>query len=416
MSLLAAVNVQSAFDPVNANDLSGSLAGAVTQPTGGSSSVVPGSRPGPGVDGGSGGGNDDSGSDTPGSGKHGLSKGAIVAIAIIAVLLGLIALFFLLRRSSISKRMARRRRWFRNAANFGRPVSSDDYFARNHTSWSSFGTNIDQGQTPHPSVPPDSSWPPEMIQRSLASGPFPFDVPFVPPVTVGPALPVSATSELAHTSERPVSQGSQYLIAPDTAVTTSNGSATGPLPSPISVRPFSPSESWQFPKPPKDDLKRQSQAIVAANKSRSSLNTVAKSTRSRASLPTTEEYVTAPEGDLDSQDPFADSSVDTHGTEFTGYSHVTDTSASDHFYEIEIIRRPFVPKLGDELGVSPGDQVRIRKRFHDGWACGERIKDGKTGVFPIDCLRLGDQPLPAFLAEKRISDYSSDPFTDRVVN
>ncbi|KAF9021098.1 hypothetical protein BDZ89DRAFT_911456, partial [Hymenopellis radicata] len=85
----------------------------------------------------------------------------------------------------------------------------------------------------------------------------------------------------------------------------------------------------------------------------------------------------------------------------------------------EIICRPFSPTLHDELAVETGDRVTVLKVFDDGWALVEKapVEDpsgkgkGKAvstqpGLIPIDCLREAGQPLPDFLAAKRVSSYS----------
>lgn len=420
-SLIAAVNVQSAPLSVDPNP----FATADAQPTGSSGSHkgpnAPGSGSGGGGDGGSG-GNDDPGSGSSGNfAHHGLSKGAIAAIAVIAALVALIVLFFLLRRSSISKRTARRQRWFKSASKFGQSASSNEVLPRNRNSnGSSFVTNIDRGQRP-PSDLLDASWPPpEMVQNFPAALQLPISVPPVAPSIDSPVSPVIRTRVTGSdddpvTFERSTSQLSQYLVIPVmTPMKASSSVAVSSLPSPMSVRPFSPSEAWQFPQPPQDDLRRQSQLILSANKSMASVVTTAN--QSRFSMSTSEEYMTATDAASEPQNPFADlASVDTHETHYTTLTDTTDASHSDHFDEIEIIRRPFVPNLGDELAVAPGDEIRVRKRFDDGWAYAEKVKDGARGLFPIDCLRMENQELPAFLAARRISNYVTDPFSDPIV-
>jgi hypothetical protein len=83
------------------------------------------------------------------------------------------------------------------------------------------------------------------------------------------------------------------------------------------------------------------------------------------------------------------------------------------FASVELIRRPFVPTLDDELAVTPGDSVRAVKVFDDGWAYVEKIGPaGARGLIPIDCMRDSGEDLPAFLASKRISSYYG---TDEIV-
>jgi hypothetical protein len=90
-----------------------------------------------------------------------------------------------------------------------------------------------------------------------------------------------------------------------------------------------------------------------------------------------------------------------------------DPATNTEFASVELIRRPFVPTLDDELAVIPGDSVSVVKVFDDGWAYVEKIGSaGARGLIPIDCMRDAGEDLPAFLASKRISSYYG---TDEVV-
>jgi len=87
-----------------------------------------------------------------------------------------------------------------------------------------------------------------------------------------------------------------------------------------------------------------------------------------------------------------------------------ENSAPPSFSEIEIVCRPFMPTLDDELSVALGDAVHIVDVFDDGWAYVEK-KSGlkpERGLIPIDCLRETGQDLPAFLAAKRVSSSYHD--------
>ncbi|KZT73951.1 hypothetical protein DAEQUDRAFT_661785 [Daedalea quercina L-15889] len=130
----------------------------------------------------------------------------------------------------------------------------------------------------------------------------------------------------------------------------------------MSVRPFSPSDLWQFPKPPHDK---------------------------RRSRPPTR--VVSPES--------AEMEVDALTAESA------DTETASHFARVETIRRPFEPALEDEMGVVPGERVRMLQRFPDGWAYAEKVGSRRRGIIPIDCLRTPEEDLPAFLASKRLSSY-----------
>jgi len=116
------------------------------------------------------------------------------------------------------------------------------------------------------------------------------------------------------------------------------------------------------------------------------------------------DYVTA------SENPFADFvSIPDHTSlddRLTAESLLSvDTETASHFAVVETIRRPFVPTMDDEMTAAPGEQVRMLRRFDDGWAYAEKVPTGRRGLIPIDCLRLPEEDLPAFLAAKRLSSY-----------
>ncbi|KAK7690123.1 hypothetical protein QCA50_006772 [Cerrena zonata] len=419
-----AMNVQD--DPnVFGNSSSASYAGASTS---GSFSSVTRSGSSSQSTSGSGGGSDGGGTDGGGqgtlstdSGHHGLSKGAIIAIAVVASLLGLVIFFFVARKCYRSKRVARRRRWFQSGNYYSaEPASSGDgYFTQNRISHrSSFGTTYDQGHRPvSPSdVPFDGSWSPpplptapDMTMKDAVSPTVFITVPTAAHPSDHPPSPIIRTSlteseaaslhSALESQSRSQSQMSQYVTVPDSA-TLKPGSGLLPdmaFPSPISVRPFSPTESWSFPKPPNDELKRRSDAILSSKQSQSTL----RPPPSHSSMDTlsNDDYYTA---ESQAVNPFADfTSCDSHMTTIH-----TDPSNEDHFAPVEIIRRPFVPTMSDEMAVAPGDQVRVRRRFDDGWAYAEKLSGNARGLFPIDCLRMQDQDLPAFLAAKRLSSYA----------
>ncbi|THU85992.1 hypothetical protein K435DRAFT_822268 [Dendrothele bispora CBS 962.96] len=137
----------------------------------------------------------------------------------------------------------------------------------------------------------------------------------------------------------------------------------------MSVRPFSPSEAWAFPKPP-----------------RSSDSSVGGGVRP-----------------LSFGNPFEDKKQG-------GEREVKEGEGEGE--EFEIIQRPFVPSMEDELRVSVGEKVKIVQVFTDGWALIERnaVDDVKgkgvegsaaaRGLIPVDCFRQAGQELPTFLREK----------------
>ncbi|KAE9403241.1 hypothetical protein BT96DRAFT_878875 [Gymnopus androsaceus JB14] len=110
----------------------------------------------------------------------------------------------------------------------------------------------------------------------------------------------------------------------------------------MSVRPFSPSEMFSFPKPPRNSV--SSSALL------------------------------------------------------TPPAHVHE------FSESEIVRRPFVPSLDDELAVEVGDIVTLLRVFPDGWALARALEAKIPGLIPVDCFRQAGEDFPAFLAAaKRMS-------------
>ncbi|KIO01697.1 hypothetical protein M404DRAFT_149350 [Pisolithus tinctorius Marx 270] len=148
----------------------------------------------------------------------------------------------------------------------------------------------------------------------------------------------------------------------------------------MSVRPFTPSETFSFPKPP---LPSSSTAISARQ------GVGSPSADTAAGLPSVPVIVVNP-----FEDPVP------------------------AFSDTETIRRPFTPNMEDELLVSLGDVVRIFQVFDDGWALVERISvnavvagnphsQQRRGLIPVDCFRETGQELPHFLAQKRLSDYAT---------
>ncbi|CCM03675.1 uncharacterized protein FIBRA_05819 [Fibroporia radiculosa] len=173
----------------------------------------------------------------------------------------------------------------------------------------------------------------------------------------------------------------------------------------MSVHLFSSSEAWQFPKPPQDN-----EGTLAQNRTSSYL------IRLSPDSTLSSEYATAPENPFadaasaenydmpTASDPFADAEIDVDAQTAESLQSV-DTETASHFARIETIRRPFAPGLRDEMAATPGEQVRMLRRFDDGWAYAEKLATGARGLIPIDCLRMAEEDLPAFLASKRLSSY-----------
>ncbi|KAH9847911.1 hypothetical protein C2E23DRAFT_689877, partial [Lenzites betulinus] len=173
----------------------------------------------------------------------------------------------------------------------------------------------------------------------------------------------------------------------------------------FSVRPFSPSETFSFPRPPQDDA--HSRASVMVSSSVGSFHS-----SSAFFTPDASEHVPTPIPSVPAENPFLDSAEVRPASPSMSVapslaSTAAAASAQEHFAPIEVVRRPFVPTMGDEMAVVPGDTLRILRRFDDGWAYAERCASGARGLVPIDTLRAVEEELPAFLAKKRISSYGA---------
>ncbi|KAK7462356.1 hypothetical protein VKT23_007957 [Stygiomarasmius scandens] len=326
------------------------------------------------------------GDDSEGSPSGGLSPGALAGIVVTIAVFAAILFVLCLRRRNIMRRAKRRTRWAGQAISneslsWGQGMGNGNMSAR-----SSFATTYDISNGSHsghgdiPALPPTL---PPMAEIRDTHGPgfmtHTQQVDYTDATLISPTSPPQTplinfedddkTRRNSVYSNRSTGSDpySQYLVIrePPNAVTGGNG---GDLPTPMSVRPFSPSEAFAFPKPPKS-------AESAQWASQPSLVD--------ASEPT--------------PNPFSDKNAE--------------------FDETEVIRRPFVPTLEDEMRVSVGERVRIVQVFTDGWALIERRavddKKGKgttpdaavRGLIPVDCFREAGQELPAFLAAKKVGSY-----------
>jgi hypothetical protein len=333
----------------------------------------------------------------PNSQPHKMASGATAAIVIAALIISIFIVIAVLRRRATAKRENRQQTWWFTGARSQSPDSqtSAEQRARALSMRSSFGTNIDHGfgfsdftDSPH-AVPP-------MVQR-------PQDHALVNPTSASPVA--VAIPPIAH-----VSEGSSHRNS--TGSIRSNDSLYLGIPfisndpfEPMSVRPFSPSESFVFPQPPSDSgtlspargLSFESAHVIYATRNSSMAHSF-RNACTRRSTRSTAPPVTP-------HDPFSDPQVEI--MDDTG-SDVPSRRYSPQFVDVETIRRPFLPTLDDELSVSPGDAVRVIQSFNDGWAFVERLQgngQGTQGLIPIDCLRENGQELPAFLAAKRVSSY-----------
>ncbi|KAF8627667.1 hypothetical protein AX15_004307 [Amanita polypyramis BW_CC] len=333
--------------------------------------------------------------------SHGLHGGAIAGIVIAIIVTAVVVILLVLRKRAVSRRAERMQWWFNREGNVGlygdnnSPRSSTisrraDRQAGARSARSSFATTFDQSQSPQldfdfsitlPPIPP--------MAEIRGDGPIiGIDSSYVTPAVKRNSVGTNHSVES--------DPNAQYLLLPPTA------QGKGELGTPMSVRPFSPSESYSFPKPPKSDTNSGDWGSPFSHKSSNGQDNIRSLT---ATSPTLARQV---------ENPFVDPAP---------AGSVTEPA----FADVETIRRPFVPTLPDELPVTVGDRVMVLHAFDDGWALVEKVspvddKNGKTkavnafnqGLIPIDCLRDAKQDLPAFLAQKRVSSYgeSGDVYTE----
>ncbi|KAJ3503213.1 hypothetical protein NLJ89_g8533 [Agrocybe chaxingu] len=204
------------------------------------------------------------------------------------------------------------------------------------------------------------------------------------------------------------SENSQYLVVHH------RDSLNPEIGTPMSVRPFSPSESFAFPKPPEAASARNSvhSRPATASSTHSASGTFSAKDIDDAIPPTPAlpqlHLLQSPVSP--SSNPFADNNP----FDDPAAAAVNNGSVGE-FAETETIRRPFHPTLPDELKVRPDDIVHIIQSFDDGWALVEKLdvkgkgKEGaepERGLIPVDCLREPGLDLPAFCAAKRMSSYT----------
>lgn len=333
-----------------------------------------------------------------GSPHHRLSSGVLAAIIFVSVLLGFLLLFCCMRRRAIAARVRRRREWFAGGAT--QDMGYADATASLPSARSSFATNYDQGQvvsglpafdfpTLQTAQTMQQIWPSDLSGSIVA----------VPPVShavessSSPTIRVAADRSSIHSASsgntsRPSSQVSlPYLLVPPLAAEAS------PNMSPICVRPFSPTESWSFPKPPQDD----GSVRVASQIRSGSVTNPSQSHGSFHSENPQSPAVAAENPFAEPEDPFSDPASVAW----------PESPTVPSFPAVESVRSAFVPSMSDEMAVSVGDQVRVVHGFDDGWAVVQNVGTGAQGLVPFDRMRDDGQEgtAPAFLARKRVSSY-----------
>ncbi|KAG6864887.1 hypothetical protein C0991_006574, partial [Blastosporella zonata] len=322
--------------------------------------------------------------------SSGLSSGAIAGIVVVLVLILLAIAVIIFRKRHIHRRTERWNQWWARAgsgwssdSDGGSPGSPNRSNGR-ASARSSFATTFDYAQTPRRSmsfgdVPPL----PPMAELRRGNDELPLfspnsaiaDSPIL--VTFDRSqVPGAASSRTSvHSVESHIS-GAQYIYVPH-GILDGQGVTT-----PMSVRPFSPSESFAFPKPPtKQSGDWSSSRPLSSNTFYSASQSITDSAPAVPSNPFSDPVL-----------PFAE------------------------FAELESIRRPFASTRDDELSVSVSDSVRVLKLFDDGWALVEKLPSFEDllkkeydstssvqGLIPIDCFRAEGQDLSSFFSEKRVA-------------
>ncbi|KAI0269963.1 hypothetical protein BC834DRAFT_579720 [Gloeopeniophorella convolvens] len=230
----------------------------------------------------------------------------------------------------------------------------------------------------------------ELQERKPALIDLPFALPSIPIINplvtklIGQSTPTKNTPPPLPAPTPPTSGEGQVLTIPAPAVAPGHlRPLTGDEPpTPMSVRPFSPSESFAFPKPPSSSRPTSMRNSVMSDPFADPLSAWAA-------------YPALLSPGASSANPFADDA-----------SPPPRTSASSSVVEgaEERVCRPFAPTLHDEVAVATGDVVTVVQPFDDGWVRVRRV-DGADGLIPLDCFRQAGEDLPAFLASKRVSSF-----------
>lgn len=326
---------------------------------------------------------------------------------------------------------------------------------------SSFETSVDQSQTPTqtpPRLDVDVPALPPMAELRRHGEPLlvNLDGPSSPQITV-PQFTFTATGAATNKDSR-FSVGTISSVGSDGQgqwlIVNRNSLMVPEIGTPMSVRPFSPTESFAFPKPPTTADKTTS-GEWGSTFSRPTSSHTLKSPVVEAgvvpALPVVPSPTANPFSDPDpmalhavavaalgvydsvpvpasaitraasagltlssaplraapARDPFADPET----------PPTPRSAVNPEFFEVEIIKRPFVPNLEDELAVDVADRVKILHMFDDGWALVEKnpvvegsgkgkMRESEKGLIPIDCFRDPGVDVTSFIEAKRVSSYS----------
>ena len=319
---------------------------------------------------------------------HQLSSGKIVAI-IIAVFVLFVALpitIFVLRRRSTKQRDERKTKWWFAITRPSHPYEELDNGELippgTQTARSSFLTTFDRSDSGGPTL----IIPPAMAETGRGNA-------------SRPALVIN-TFDKNHNSnleENRCSIGSagsdrsQYLIVPQRDSTNPDPLANTPM----SVRPFSPSESFAFPKPPEPVPAGPTSVASGLSRPTSNATSVTSAASGPLSLPmftplVIPHIIKSPSPiTIPTTDQFTDNNPFDDPT-----TPVIDTSAH---LDVQVVRCSFIPTLPDELNVRLDDHVRVLHRFDDGWGLVEKVtSDGsgnESGLIPMDCLKKPEEDI-----------------------
>jgi hypothetical protein len=320
---------------------------------------------------------------------HQLSSGGIAAIIVVVLVLFVtlpITVIILRRRSKIHRVDRRTKWWFattRASQLYGDGVTEQLIPPGTQTARSSFGTTIDHSESNPPTyvIPP---FPPAMAEMGRGNA-------------SRPALVINLEGngnnnlgENRYSTGSAGSDHSQYLII------NHRSSANTEAATPMSVRPFSPSESFAFPKPPEPVVAGSVPLSAVGSPPRpmsiasAMLITPPLLSLLPPGLPSTPSYVpfifpNTRKSPSPITNPFEDPTTPT----------IDNSSSYLNTIPVEVVRRPFEPTLPDELAVELNDRVRVLHRYDDGWGLVEMVgreeERGVTGVIPMDCLRTVEE-------------------------
>jgi hypothetical protein len=303
------------------------------------------------------------------SGDRGLSPG-IVAAVVIGTVLSLAMLAFFLRKRVRKRRAALHTRWLSSGEKGSRPTFRSSFGDLRASTFIYHSDDSDNSHHNRYSGPFSDN----MAVASLSSASAAFPAPWMMEVIhiAPPAIAVRSTGRRSsRNSEFSIgsagsdgadsSEGQRLAIRTD--MRYSNNGELSPtdqpyLPSPISVRPFSPSESWSFPKPP---ISRP-ESLASTSQSKG----------------------------FPSPDPFADPVPQLPPLGFS---------------LVETVTRTFEPEAADELVIEIGDEVSVLIVFDDGWGKVKLLRrkgnaegvQGMEGLIPIGCLRPEWNKSPVFV-------------------